>query len=174
MHKPILFAVSSSSHAILLKFAKERCWKLTGRISCLQPLLQGTGAESHVPAALRVFRGSFVSHYMAHYASLAKANQDAGRPLYNSEGPLDRLCAHILPLMSGLIALNLRVPKAPQLPPFHKLEQLELHAGEVPLPDCSQCKHRQSGLLIIIGTMVCSAVASRCRRVMRLQFLLLS
>ena len=148
MHTPVLFVVSSSSRGNLPTFAKQRCWKEEGRISSLQPVLQGAGAESYVAAALKVFRGSFVSHYMAHYASLAKDNQDRGRPLYDSEGPLERLCARILPLMSHLIALNLLVPKAPQLPPFNKLVQLELHASEVPCPHVVNAS---------IDTVVCSS-----------------
>ncbi|BDA46377.1 hypothetical protein COCOBI_08-4690 [Coccomyxa sp. Obi] len=91
---------------------------------------QGEGAEFQVPAALRVFRGSFISHVMAHKAMMAKDRRgsDGARPLYISEGPLERLCARLLPLMGRLTALNLSIPRVPQLPPFNELVHLELHS----------------------------------------------
>ncbi|CAL8462513.1 g2046 [Coccomyxa elongata] len=91
---------------------------------------QGEGADFHAPTALRVFRGSFISDLMAHKAMMAKERNgsNGARPLYISEGPLERLCARLLPLMGRLTALNLSMPKAPQLPSFNELEHLELHS----------------------------------------------
>ncbi|BDA46509.1 hypothetical protein COCOBI_08-6030 [Coccomyxa sp. Obi] len=90
----------------------------------------GAGADSLAPAALRVFRGTFISHEMVYKAMMTSSLQGLRRArlLYISEGPLERLCACLLPLMGGLTVLNLFIPKAPQLPPFNKLEHLEIHS----------------------------------------------
>ncbi|CAL8469830.1 g9372 [Coccomyxa elongata] len=94
---------------------------------------QGAGVESHPPAALRVFRGSFVSDLTTYQAMLAKErhrHDGSGRAEFKhtcSEGPVERLCARLLPLMDRLTALNLFIPRVPRLPPFKELEHLELH-----------------------------------------------
>ncbi|BDA46510.1 hypothetical protein COCOBI_08-6040 [Coccomyxa sp. Obi] len=90
----------------------------------------GAGAQHLVLAALRVFRGSFFSRHIAEKAIMAKGRQvsDLAQPPQFPEGPLERLCARLLPLMGRLTVLNLTIPKVPQLPPFEQLEHLELHS----------------------------------------------
>ncbi len=80
-------------------------------------------------------------------------DDDGRRTIYGLEGPLERLCARLLPLMSRLTALNLSIPKAPQLPPFNDLEHLELHSCEIPFTACGQCKPAQNVQHITIDTM---------------------
>ncbi len=63
---------------------------------------------------------------------MAEDDGYVAHPLCISVGPLERLCALLLLLMGRLTALNLLIPIAPQLPPFHELKHLELHSSEAP------------------------------------------
>ncbi len=72
------------------------------------------------------------------------------------EGPVERLCARLLPLMDRLTALNLFIPKCPQLPSFNELEHLELHCSEILLPNCGHSKFAHNLLHGIADTMLCS------------------
>ncbi|BDA51453.1 hypothetical protein COCOBI_19-0080 [Coccomyxa sp. Obi] len=90
--------------------------------------------DAHVPAALRVFRGAFFHNFVWHDIMMAKERQDCmesvggGTRYTSSEGPVERLCTHLLSLMDRLTALNLFTATAPQLPSFKELEHLELHS----------------------------------------------
>lgn len=97
-------------------------------------LVQGAGAESLAPTAIKVFRGTFISHVMVYMAIMTKLPQGLSwERFYNiSDGPMERLCADLLPLMGSLTALNLLIPRVPRLPAFHELEHLELHSSKIP------------------------------------------
>lgn len=106
-----------------------------------------------LPGALRVFRGSFISQLMAHKAMMAKERRgtDGARPLYISEGPLERFCALLLQLMGRLTALNLTIPSIPQLPSFQELKHMELHSSEYPILiaiSTPQCMHESQTLAL--------------------------
>lgn len=92
--------------------------------------MDNAAGQSCIAQALREFRGTFVSELMTwkRMSARERTGTQAPRPLYVSSGPLEALCALILPLMSRLQALNLFISFIPQLPPFQELRNLELHA----------------------------------------------